>query len=440
MDEVADTARCDVAVVGGGLAGLAAACTAARSGATVLLIEPRPLGGRARTTVVEPGVVFNGGPRALYMGGPAQRVLDELGVGPAGAKPPLGPAGAVAAGRVETFPTGGWGLARTGLLARAAGGGLGARSRVGALLAGIGRIDTSALQGLSVDDWIARRRLRGPAAALVRAVIRLATYVDAPADLAADAAVAQLQLALGPGVRYLDGGWQQLVDALADVALAAGATRHESAVRSLDRRSSASGSEWVVGLGGAEVIAASVVLAVGTPTAAAALTSADLGLGGLGEPATAACLELAVAEPPRFQLLLGIDEPLYLARHSPPADLSNGNRSIDVVHVARYGAKAAASDRAQLWAHAAAAGIVAPGVVADRFLARMTVSGGIPLAAAGGLPGRPPVEVASTPGLFLAGDWVGDEGMLGDAALASGAAAGRAAAAVAATRRPGVAP
>lgn len=50
---------------------------------------------------------------------------------------------------------------------------------------------------------------------------------------------------------------------------------------------------------------------------------------------------------------------------------------------------------------------------------------------AAGLRGRPVATVEDRPGAFLAGDWVGPEGLLADAAVASGVASGRAAAAVA---------
>ncbi len=52
--------RTDVAVVGGGLAGLVAAATAARSGASVTLFDARDPGGRARS-VNKQGFVLNEG-------------------------------------------------------------------------------------------------------------------------------------------------------------------------------------------------------------------------------------------------------------------------------------------------------------------------------------------------------------------------------------------
>ena len=53
----------------------------------------------------------------------------------------------------------------------------------------------------------------------------------------------------------------------------------------------------------------------------------------------------------------------------------------------------------------------------------MTVAHGMPLATRGGTRGRPAVELSDRPGVFVAGDWVGPEGQLADAAVSSAAAA-----------------
>ena len=55
----------------------------------------------------------------------------------------------------------------------------------------------------------------------------------------------------------------------------------------------------------------------------------------------------------------------------------------------------------------------------------MVAVSAIATAASGGLSGRPGIDRGD--GLYLAGDWVGEEGWLVDAALASGAAAAAAA-------------
>jgi hypothetical protein len=59
-----------------------------------------------------------------------------------------------------------------------------------------------------------------------------------------------------------------------------------------------------------------------------------------------------------------------------------------------------------------------------RYLPRMTVAHHLPTAEGGGLRGRADVAVAGVANLYLAGDWVGDEGMLADASLASAKRAG----------------
>src|SRR5438270_294016 len=94
MDE-----RYDVVVVGAGLAGLAAAATAAGAGASTLVLDGHHPGGRASTDQ-RGRYRFNRGPHALYQGGEATAVLARLGVTAAGAAPPAagGGTGAAAAG------------------------------------------------------------------------------------------------------------------------------------------------------------------------------------------------------------------------------------------------------------------------------------------------------------------------------------------------------
>jgi phytoene dehydrogenase-like protein len=420
--ERAETERLtvDVAVVGAGLAGLTAAVTAARSGATVAVLDAGRPGGRARTATVDPGVVFNAGPRALYKGGAAARGLASLGVRWSGGMAPVRGSKASVGGAIHVLPGSPTELVRTGLL--------GARSKVqiGRLLSALPKWDAASVAGTSVSDWVDSFDLRSDAAALLHAVLRLATYVDAPAEMDAGAALAQLQMSLDCGVEYLDHGWQPLVDQLAGAVVdAGGAVADHRAVQALTR--SADGG-WILDTASGPVNAAAVVLATGTPAGAAGLCPVPLALDGIGQPATAACLELAVRGTPPTRFLLGIDEPLYLSEHAPPARLAPDG--IGVVHVARYGATAdAAVDKAQLQAHAAAAGIDPESILAERFLRRMVVMGGVPLAAAGGLAGRPSVRVDGADALFLAGDWVGDEGILADAAVASGVRAGELAAA-----------
>jgi phytoene dehydrogenase-like protein len=60
-----------------------------------------------------------------------------------------------------------------------------------------------------------------------------------------------------------------------------------------------------------------------------------------------------------------------------------------------------------------------------QFLPRIEAVGALPLAAEGGFAGRPGAEVPDLSGLYLAGDWVGPEGFLVDASMASARKAAR---------------
>ena len=98
-----------------------------------------------------------------------------------------------------------------------------------------------------------------------------------------------------------------------------------------------------------------------------------------------------------------------------------------MVHIMRYGARDPALDLAELRGHARRAGIADDQIVEERFLAAHVVTHLLP-SPEHGLAGRPGVEVAGAPGVFLAGDWIGPAGWLSDAAMTSGQRAGNLAA------------
>ncbi len=380
----------DVIVVGAGLAGLAAATTAAREGARVVVLEAHQPGGRARTVERE-GFTLNMGAHALYVGGVGMAVLRSLGIEPAGAPPPLARYQALRAGATHLLPTSPATLIRTDLI--------GARSKaqlVG-VLGRLPRVKTDLLVGTSMAEWVSGLRLRPDAEAVVRALIRIGTYTDDVEGLSADAGVAQLQLAAKGGVRYLHGGWSQLVDSLRtglDVRTASPVTAVEPVGRIVDVRT-----------GEGTLSASSVVLATGGPAAVRRLLPVDPGWGDLGPPVTAACLDLGVSRVPTPGYILSLDDPVYVNVQSPPARQSPGGQA--VVAAIRYGARDAVTDRAQLEDLVAAAGVRADEVVTRRFLADMSVSGSLPRVRNGGLAGRPDVTDTGTAGVVMAGDWVG---------------------------------
>ncbi|MGZ4715988.1 MAG: phytoene desaturase family protein [Acidimicrobiales bacterium] len=417
----------DLAVVGGGLSGLVAALTAAREGRRVALLDARAVGGRARSTDRR-GFRFNQGAPALYDAGAARPILVDLGVELTGGPPRTRGGRRWYHGPSHLLPDGPSALMRTSAL--------GARSKLvtAKLLAQAPSIDAAALRHLSFGEWLDQRRLPADVLDVVTAIVRVGTYAHSPGLMSADAAVSQLQRAL-VGVTYLDGGWQHIVDQLSAVAVAAGVDLHEHCAASHVGRDGADPSAaWVVTTPHGEVAAANVVLAGLGPHEAARLLGSvpeELGWASTGPEMRASCLDLGVSRSASSPVLFGVDEPLYLSTHTPPAGLVSDEVAAaggGVVQLLRYLAADETPDpdttRAELATHARRVGLdpaggEGSGVVEQRYLHVMTVAHSMPTAANGGLPGRPPTAVDGRPGLYVAGDWVGPVGLLADATVAS---------------------
>jgi phytoene dehydrogenase-like protein len=414
--------RFDIAVIGAGLAGLAAAAAAAEAGRHVVVLDAHQPGGRARVDDRN-GFRFNRGPRALYIGGPGEQVLQHFGVRTdTGGRPALDGIMLRRAGELHRQPVGVTSLLRTTLLSARE------KAQAARLLGSLGRLDTDPLVGRTVREWI-DDTARGTVADLVEMLVRITTYTNAPDELDAGAAAMNLKAGTAAGVRYLDGGFQSLVDGLASAATRLGAeVRAASAVRTIEP----GGDGFRIDGTNGSIVVGSVVIAAGGPDAASQLLpERPAAWSDLGPEATVSCLELGLRRRPRHAGVFGVDEPLYLNTHCPPADLAPDGAV--VVHAMRYqptgDTMPADQQRRVLRDLASAAGIGDDDIVEERFLARMVVTGAIPTAAGGGLAGRAAAEVPGLPGAFVAGDWVGPVGMLADGTLASGAHAGRLAAA-----------
>ena len=395
----------DVIVIGAGLAGLAAGATVTRAGSTTLVLDAHVPGGRARVTNKD-GFVFDRGVHALYKGGAGWEVLRGLGIEPRGSSPPLGRYQALAGGELHLLPTSTGSLRRTTLFGRKD------KEAFAAFLARLPLLHPRRHADASVSQWIAGAGLGPAAAAVVTALVRLTTYASDMNTFAADAAVAQLQRA-ACGVVYLDGGWAQLISGLAALCQVRPGIKVTGVA-------SAAGRVEVATSNG-PLVAHSVIIAAGRPSAAIKLLPADPGWGDLGPEVTAACVDAGLRRVPDPGYVLGVDAPVYATVQSPPARQAPEGQA--VVAAVRYGAAEARSDRAVLQAHLARAGVREEDVVTSRFLARMVVAGAAPTAARGGLGGRPAVDATGLPGVYLAGDWVGPTGLIADAALASGHAA-----------------
>lgn len=383
-------------VIGGGPAGLIAASRLSAGGIETVLLEAGPhLGGRAASEK-RGGFDLNQGPHALYVGGPAGRELKAQGIeldwwNPTSPAASLFPRG----GKLKRTPGGSGQLLRW--------------------VAGMRRLEPGDLAEISTAQWL-RESLRSERArAAAAAFVRVTTFVADQESLSADVAATQLKIGLYPGVRYLRGGWQSLVDALARRAEADGAAlRTRAAVRAIERTADG----WELTLDGETLRADALVVAAGGPDAVAKLLG-DRAPAAPGPAVELSVLDLGLERLPRSwrRFALGIDQPTYLSRHSPP-----DHRDGVLLSLASY-----AGEPRQVLEELADA--MQPGwrqrATLERFLPRMVAVSAIATPASGGLAGRPAVDRGD--GLYLAGDWIGAEGWLVDAALASGAAAAAAA-------------
>ena len=141
-------------------------------------------------------------------------------------------------------------------------------------------------------------------------------------------------------------------------------------------------------------------------------------------PVKAACLDVALRflPAPRATAAFSVDQPHYLSVHSASARLAPDGGAL--IHVAKYlPPDHTDSNEAVERELEGLLDLVQPGwrdaLVYRRFLPDMIVMNAMTVARTGGVEGRPSPEVKDVPGLYVVGDWVGKEGLLVDAGLAS---------------------
>ncbi|MCU1396819.1 MAG: Dehydrogenase [Ilumatobacteraceae bacterium] len=419
----------DIVVVGAGIAGLVAAVTAAEGGARVVLVESNSPGGRAKTVERE-GYRYNVGPHALYLGGHLLPYLATRGLAPSGGLPDTKHVRLLRDGRLWDLTANPVAIARTKLLAPRS------RARILTLMARLPRMDTAPFVGTSWAEWLGNQP--ADVAGVAAMFVRTGSYVNAADTYDAGAALDQFKLAL-IGVRYLDGGWQTMVDAML--------ARFGSLGGQLlaDRTVTAVGADGGVELAtsAGPLRARAAILAGLGPDAVERLIGAPVaGRANLGAAVHASALDLALRRP-HPGLVFGIDEPLYLSPHAPTARVApNGGGLVSMLRYAPVGETDGpdpAAVKARFHALATMAGLDHDDIVHERYLHSLLVANGHPIAAGGGLAGRPSVDASGFDGVFLAGDWVGPRFQLADASSASGeAAAGQALAHIRRSTRVGV--
>lgn len=406
--------RATALVVGGGLAGLAAATYLARAGLAVTVFDRSPrLGGRAMSETTQ-GFCFNLGPHALYRGGEADRVLSELGVQIEGNPPPRQGLWAIHQGRQHRLPSGPVSMLASRLLDGRA------KLEVTRFLMRLPRLELGPAQGRAWGEWCEAHVRSSAGRAFLHGLVRLSTYAHPPDRLDAAAALGQLRLALGSGVRYLHGGWQTLVDRLAEKAQEAGA-RIETRSRAVAVETGPE-PRGVVLSDGTFHPGSIVVLAIGPESALALLGSEQYpelaAFARYTEPVQAACLDLGLRRLPRRDRLFAIelDRPLYFSVHSASARLAQPPGAL--VHLMRNREPGDGRSRLELRQELQGlADTLQPDwrsqVIESRFMPRMQVSHWLPAVGS-----KRPNGVLG-PCLGVAGDWVDAGGQLADAALGS---------------------
>lgn len=354
--------KTDIVIVGGGLSGLVAGARLADRGHRVILLErASATGGRARSIALGE-VPMNLGPHALYRNGRAEAALREIGVVPTGFVPDADGAVATLDGRAFALPGGPLSLLASRLLD------VGQKLDVARFLLAGERAAREA-EGRSIGSVIDEAVRGDRARALLRALVRVATYSNAPDLVDAGAALRQLAAVRRHGVLYVDGGWQRLVDAAEAAARARGVEIRQAEVTRADP------SGRVTCADGHELVAEHVLLAVPAPALDAIAPALPRRT---RVSSRAACLDLVVRRLPlpSRRFALGIDAPYYVSVHSP-----RGEAGPLRVQAARYLAPGERGQDArgplEAWLELAHPGLTDE-IVASRFLPEMVVQSALP--------------------------------------------------------------
>lgn len=177
----------DAAVIGGGLSGLTSSIYLAKAGLSVVLLEKaNQLGGRS-VTVKKNGAMLNLGLHALYKGGAAEEVLNELGIPVKGGIVPA-KGGMVWNNKLYRLPGNPFAILTSKLLSASA------KLEIVQFVARLAKIDPKALPPISFREW-AEKEINDPMIRhLIYAVCRTNTFVPYPELLLAAPGVRRLQL------------------------------------------------------------------------------------------------------------------------------------------------------------------------------------------------------------------------------------------------------
>ena len=409
----------DVVVVGGGMAGLTAACYLARAGVDVTVIERASyLGGRAATRDFD-GFRFNRGGHALYSGGAASRILEELGVSYDYGIPKR--TFVMQGGKLSPFTADPFGLLRTNVL------NVGDKLALLRLFVALGAAKPRALANTSVQGWLDHNIRRPQLRRLMTALARTFVYSTALDLVSAELFVEKLQRALRHPVHYVDGGWRTLVDGLRAAAERAGA-RIVSNVQ-VESIEISNGHARSVRLRDGSVVRASAVVVATSPRDAAKLVDGGEhpAMGQIVEgliPARIACLDVALERlpVPDRPVVQDLDGPRFMSAQSVYSRVAPEGAAL-IISFKQLDPRYPGDPREDERDLEELLDVAQPGwrgaLVKRQYLPRIEAVGALPTTREGGFAGRPGSRVMGLHNIYLAADWVGPEGFLVDASMAS---------------------
>lgn len=411
-----NTISTDVAIIGGGLAGLSAATYLARAGMDVTLFEKSSnLGGRAATQEHE-GYAFNHGIHAFYYGSAGTRVLRELGVTYSYKNPRN--VQLYGDGRFFPAPVSASSILHTNFLTFAE------KLEFMGLFTKITLTKPASVGGQSAREWLEREVKNPRLHQMLTAFARTLTYC---ANLDLMSVEVFLQRVILSDVRYIDGGWQSMVKSLQSRATEAG-VHIMSGTRVSELLQQGEHIEGVRLANGQSVAARAALLAT-TPAEALKLLNGEIYAPLLqtlaaSQPVRVACLDVALSHlpAPQHAIAFDLEQPRFLTAQSLFASVAPAGGAL--IHTFKQLDPTQPGDPQQDereledWLD-----LVQPGwravLVKRIFLPRIEAISFLPSAPNGGLAGRPSVQMPGVNNLYFAGDWIGNAGYLADASLAS---------------------
>lgn len=408
----------DVVVIGGGMAGLSAACYLARAGVHVTLFEKAAnLGGRAASQNYD-GYLFNRGIHAIYTGGATSEVLQDLGITYSYGSPKE--TFLLHQGQIYPFPASMSALLKSRLLK------VGDKIELARIFSTLPRLQAKSVAHISVQEWLERTIRRPRVRQLMASTARVFVYSAALDLVSAEVFVTKLQLSLKHPVHYVEGGWQTLIEGLRRAAEQAGVRIVSSSrIASVEYQH---GRVQGVRLRDESALAASSVVLATNPQDAAKLVDAGA-YAPLREivdaliPARVACLDVALRHlpEPRYPVVQDMDRARFLSAQSyytrvtpEGGALISTFKQLDPLH-----ATDPKQDERELEDLLDTAQPGWRDVLVKRvFLPHIEAIGMLPTASDGGYAGRPGPQVPGIANLYLAGDWIG-EGFLSDPSMGS---------------------